>query len=388
MKPIGFLSVFIGIATFASAAPNTVEPLEIGAAAPDFNLPGVDGKPHTLAEYADADVLAILFTCNHCPTAQAAEGRVKKIVGDLKEKSFQLVAISPNDPKSVRIDELGYAVYGDTLEEMKLHAKDQGFNFPYLYDGDTQDAANAFGALATPHIFVFDKERKLRYQGRIDDSRSLAAAAQHDARNAIEALLAGEAVPVETTRAFGCSTKWLSKKDTLAEKEAEWKKLPVTFEELDFETAKLLARNESSKLRMVNLWASWCGPCIEEFADLVLLGRQFESRGFDFVSISMNRPTEGAMVQEFLEEEHAAMPKRTAASVEKEGRTTNNYLNTLDTEKLAEALDPEWKGPIPYTILIAPGGEIVYRHTDGEIDITEVRKAIVGYLGRTYAEAK
>lgn len=387
MKPFAtiFSALLLG-AILAHATPEGVKPLEIGAAAPNFDLPGIDGKNHKLADYAKAEVLAVLFTCNHCPTAQAVEDRVKQLVEDHKDKSFQLVAISPNDAKSVRIDELGYSVYDDSLESMKLHAEDNGFNFPYLYDGDTQEATMAYGALATPHIFIFDKERKLRYQGRIDDSKYADGATQLDARNAIGALLAGEPVPVETTRAFGCSTKWLYKRDEVGKKEEEWKKLPVTLEEIDAAGIAKLVKNDTDKLRMINLWATWCGPCVEEFPDLILLGRQFESRGFDFISISMDDPDRAAPVQQFLEAEHAAMPPRTAASVEKEGRKTNNYLNTVeDTDDLAKVLDPEWQGPIPYTMIVAPGGEVIFRH-EGEIDMIEARRAILGHFGKFYAK--
>lgn len=157
-------------ATTATAADdaNKVTPIEIGSQAPEFDLPGVDGKNHTLADFADAEILAVLFTCNHCPSAQGAESRVKKLVAEYQDAgaSFQLIAISPNDPLSVRLNELGYSVYGDTLEEMKKHAADQEFNFPYLYDGETQSVSRAYGCVATPHVFIFDQQRKLRYQGR------------------------------------------------------------------------------------------------------------------------------------------------------------------------------------------------------------------------------
>ncbi len=91
------------------------------------------------------------------------------LVNDYADASFQLVAISPNAPQAVRIDELGYAVYGDSLEEMKKHAREREFNFPYLYDGETQSVSKAYGAVATPHLFLFDRERILRYVGRIDE---------------------------------------------------------------------------------------------------------------------------------------------------------------------------------------------------------------------------
>ncbi len=369
----------------ASAYAEEITTLEIGASAPDFTLPGTDGRDHSLAEYAHADILAILFTCNHCPSAQAAEERIIRLVEDYSGKSFQLVAISPNDPLSIRLNELGYSVYGDTLEEMVLHARDQKFNFPYLYDGETQSTARAYGAMATPHIFIFDRERRLCYVGRIDDSKFADASTikSHDARNAIDALLAGAAVPVETTKFHGCSTKWASKRDLVAKYEEEFNETPVTVEPIDAAGVRALVANDTDKLRMINCWASWCGPCIEEFPELVKAARQFENRGFDFISIATDALATAPDVLEFLKDEHAALPKRTAQSLEKEGRKTNNYHFTGDADILIEALDPEWQGPIPYTILVAPGGEILWRHL-GEVDPAELRHAILGHFGRFY----
>src|SRR3954462_13439096 len=146
-----------------------VKPLEIGAPAPDFKLRGVDDKTYTLADFASAKILVVLFTCNHCPTAQAYEARVNKLYDDYHDKGVALVAINPNDVRGLRLDELGYTDLGDTFDEMKIRAKDQEFKFPYLDDGETQATAHAYGALAPPHVFIFDQARKLRYNGRIDD---------------------------------------------------------------------------------------------------------------------------------------------------------------------------------------------------------------------------
>jgi peroxiredoxin len=197
---------------FSFGAPPDLKTLEIGAMAPDFKLPGVDGRAYTLADFADAKVLAVVFTCNHCPTAQAYEDRLIKMHSDYKDRGVALVAISPNDAEAVRLDELGYTDLGDSLEDMKVRAKDRKFTFPYLYDGETQKASAAYGVLATPHVFIFDRERKLRYVGRVDDSE-VKTVKSHDARNAIDALLAGKPVPVEKTRVFGCSTKWADKRE-------------------------------------------------------------------------------------------------------------------------------------------------------------------------------
>src|SRR5687768_9152241 len=152
----------------APAQPSGFKTLAIGDPAPDFNLPGVDGRTYALKDFADARVLMVVFTCNHCPTANAYVDRLRKLQADYKDKGVALVAISPNDPLAVRLDELGYTDVGDSFEDMKVRAKEKPFPFPYLYDGETQKTSLAYGVLATPHVFVFDRDRKLRYNGRVD----------------------------------------------------------------------------------------------------------------------------------------------------------------------------------------------------------------------------
>jgi len=124
--------------------------LKPGAKAPDFDLPGVDGKNWKLADFDKSKILVVIFTCNHCPTAQYYEERIKKLVVDYKDKGVSFVAISPNDPDSVRPDEMGYTDLGDTLAEMKIRARDRQFNFPYLLGGGKDEAvAKAYGATAS-----------------------------------------------------------------------------------------------------------------------------------------------------------------------------------------------------------------------------------------------
>lgn len=371
--------------TFQADSAPKVKPIATETQAPAFNLKGVDGKAHSLEEYASADVLAVLFTCNHCPSAQAVEKRVIRMVNDYKDKSFQLVAISPNSPASIRVNELGYSVYGDTLEDMKHHAKQRGFNFPYLFDGDTQEVSKAYGALATPHVFIFDKTRKLRYAGRIDDSKYAdeSLIKVHDARNAIDALLAGLPVSVSNTRPHGCSTKWAHKSDLVEKFNREFELKPVTVEAIDSAGVRKLAENSTDKLRLINLWSTMCGPCVAEMPDLVEIGRQFETRGFDMITIALDDEGHKPEVEKMLRRFHAGMPRLTEASVKEEGRSTNNYLFTGSTDELAEALDEDWQGPVPYTLLIAPGGKIIYQH-DGEIEPAELKTEIVDYLGRFY----
>src|ERR1700761_9811461 len=121
------------------SAPGDEHPtLPIGAAAPDFSLTGVDGKTYTLASFRDARILVVVFPGNHCPTAQAYEDRIIQLTKDYSGKGVSVVAIMPNDPSAIRLDELGYTDMGDSYEEMKIRAKQKKFNFPYLYDGATE----------------------------------------------------------------------------------------------------------------------------------------------------------------------------------------------------------------------------------------------------------
>jgi peroxiredoxin len=351
------------------AAPKGMKTLDIGEAAADFELPGVDGKTYRLADFADAKVLVVIFTCNHCPTAQAYEDRMIQLHADYKDRSVAVVAVSPNDPKAVRLDELGYTDLGDSFEDMKIRAKDKGFEFPYLYDGETQKMSAAYGVLATPHVFIFDAERKLRYVGRIDDS-DVRTVKSHDARNAIDALLADKPVPVAKTRVFGCSTKWSDKRDSAVRSLERWDAEDVSVSAIDEAGVTLLAKNSTANLRLINVWATWCVPCIEELSELVTINRMYRRRRFELITISLDNVKDRDQVLKVLNEKHVS--------------SVNYIYDSEDRDKMAEALDKQWPGPVPYTVLIGPGGKILYRKQDS-IDPLELKKAIVEHLGRTYA---
>jgi peroxiredoxin len=371
MRNSKILAVFLSLLFIAVARAAEQPPmLAIGASAPDFHLKGVDDKTYSLKDFADARILVVLFTCNHCPTAQAYEDRIMKMYDDYHDKGVALVAINPNDATGIRLDELGYTEFSDSFAEMKQRAKDRGFKFPYLDDGQTQSTARAYGVVATPHVYIFDDQRKLRYVGRIDDS-DVKTVKSHDATNAIDALLAGKAVPVEKTKVFGCSTKWASKNDDVKKALAKWDAEPVALSGIDLAGVKKLAANdgEAKKLLLVNLWATWCGPCVIELPELVEMNRMYRKRPFEMITISMDEP----------EKKDRALAKLKELKV----ATTNYIFTGDDRDKFMETLDAKWEGPLPHTMLIAPGGKVIYRHT-GEIDPLELKKAIVGYLGRTY----
>jgi peroxiredoxin len=366
--------------------PPDAHQLKIGDAAPDFSLKGVDGRIYALADFTNAPVLMVIFLSNHCPYSHAVETRLVPFVAEMKGRGLAVVAINPNHPDAVRMDELGYSKYNDSYDEMKLYAKEQGFCFPYLYDGETQATAKAYGCLATPHVFVFDRDRRLRYVGRFDDSRFAdpATVTSPDARKAVEALLAGLPVPVETTLPMGCSTKWLSNKAEAMQVEEKWNSTPVAVEPVDAAGVAALARNGTQKLRLINVWATWCAPCVKEFPGLVSLSRRLSNRDFELVTISVDDPKETNQVQQFLARQHAAASNRLQRSLKNEGRKSNNYLFTGgNTEALMKALDPAAAGPVPHTVLIAPGGKILYRQA-GQVDIGELQTKVIEELGPYY----
>jgi len=172
--------------------------LAIGKIAPDFSLPGVDGKNYSLQSFSQ-EIVVVIFSCNHCPYVQAYEDRMMALQRQYQEKGVTLVAINANETKNYP---------DDTFEKMVVRAKEKGFNFPYLRD-DTQKVAEAFGAHYTPEIFLLDRQRRLQYTGKIDDNWQ----APHQVKvqylkDAIEATLAGRAVSDPETHAIGCTIKW------------------------------------------------------------------------------------------------------------------------------------------------------------------------------------
>lgn len=374
-----------GTVNLESEMPPDAHKMKLGDSPPDFRLKGVDGKFYSPADFK-APLLMIAFLSNHCPYSHAAETRLIPLAKEFKAKGLDVIAINPNSPEGVAITELGYSRYDDSYEDMIRYARDQGFPFPFVYDGDTQQTAKNYGCLATPHIFIFDQQRKLRYVGRVDDSRfeDVKSVTSHDARNAVVELLAGKPVTTPMTTVVGCSTKWNSKKEEIAKAEEKWKAELVDLATIDADGIASLAKNDSNRLRLINVWATWCAPCVKEFPDLVALTRRLGNRDFEMVTISMDDPKMAPQAKAFLEKQHVSPPGRLKRLLAAEGRPALNFLYTgASTDAVVKALDPEWPGPLPHTVLIAPGGKIVYRH-NGPIDPDELKNKIIDVLGPYY----
>ena len=169
--------------------------LRLGDRAADFApLPATDGERYSLASFDDRDILVVVFNSNRCPTAKAYEPRLIALQREYQDRGVQVIAVNSTDP---------HLYAEESFPAMVEHARASGFTFPYLKDED-QNVARAFGAECTLHAFVLDRDRRLRYRGRIDDSRNPANVTTHDLRNALDDVLAGRAVRVSETAAFGC----------------------------------------------------------------------------------------------------------------------------------------------------------------------------------------
>lgn len=364
------LCAFVLSISAVAAASEQPPTLTVGSAMPSFSLPGVDGKTYTDQSFAKADVLVLIFTCAHCPTAQAYQERIKKLVVDYQPKNVTLVAINPNHADSVRLDELAYSDLSDSFDEMVERAKQEKFNFVWLDDGPKQEVSHKYGPVATPHVFIFDKARKLRFEGRIDDSERESYATSNDTRNAIDALLVGKEPPVTSTRVFGCSVKWADKVVEYDGFKKRWAAEPVTLEKADIPMLQAIRANQDSgKLRFINVWATWCGPCVAEFDELVEHNLRFRIRQFEMVTISADSPDDLATVQDFLNQKHASM---------------KNYIIPAENkDEFFDAIDPAttWKGQLPYTIIVNEKGEVVYREF-GSLSFLDMRRAIVPELNR------
>lgn len=348
-----------------------VNTLSIGDSLPEFSLPDVDGNWVKPEDFADAKIITVVFLCNHCPTAQAYEDRMIDYTNEYRDQGVQVLAIMPNSSKGLLIEECSYSDMNDSYEEMKLRAEYKHYNFPYLYDGDDHKVSLQFGPVATPQVFVFDQDRKLQYVGRIDAQEKPGVGHAEDLKNATDALLQGRLPELQETKAFGCSVKWAWKLEWTNKVNKDWENAPVTLESIDLDRVAELVKNPVEKLLLINVWATWCAPCVIEYPEFVTTQRMYGARDFEFVSITLDNPSRKDKAHAFLQKSNSAL---------------RNYIFEGENKyEFIEALDPDWNGALPYTMLLEPGGKVLWSY-QGPVDFLELRRKIVDHpmIGRYY----
>ena len=326
--------------------------LAIGSIAPEFNLPGADGRMHKLSDFAAYPAMVVLFNCVHCPMAQIYESRIQRLYDDYKNRGVGFVVINPNSEEALGpTGGGGYSDMSDSLEGIMIRVRYRHITYPYLYDGETQSVTRAYGPHATPHIFVFDKDRKLQYEGRIDDSPREPLAKSFDARNALEAVLAGKPAPVTHTASFGCSTKWINREAEAAVR-AKILAEPVTLDMATADDLKKLRANQTDKTVVVYLGATWMQSPVDALPEIIETYHWFRGRKVDVVTVATDSPEDRAAVTKALQDAHAG--------------THNLLLASDQTSELLRAFDSTWETGVPFTVIIAPGGQVIY-HETGEI---------------------
>jgi peroxiredoxin len=348
-----------------------VEPLEIGARAPDFRLPGADGEWHCLDDF-DASVLVVAFLSNHCPNSQVYEDRLVSFYQDYKDQGVDLVVISPNSPIATPDDALGYSDLDDSYEAIVIRAREKGLNYPYLYDGDDQDVSIKYGPSTIPSVFVFDENRRLKYRGRIDVSSMWKAANAEDLRMAVNEVKRKDEIIRPERDLAGCKIYWSWDKADRDSLENRWKESPVHLRNLTLDSLKTLLVNFSGKPRVFNFWATWCGPCKQEFPEFLKMRRMYQHRPIEFISVSLDSPEKRDEAKTFLQQIHAPGP--------------NYILQDTDKEAIRKKVYDQWDGTLPFTIIVDPLG-LVYKVWQGPFDPLEVKKAIVEHrlLGRYFS---
>jgi hypothetical protein len=360
------MRIFVLLA-LALAAPALQQPryptLPIGSKAVDFPLPGVDGKTYALKDFESAKLLLVVFDTVHCPTSQGYTDRLKKIAEDYKDKGVAVVAISPSYPGAVRLDELGYTDLDDSFASMKIRARDKGIAYPFLYDGEPNQVSQAYGPSATPHCFLFDPERLLRYTGRIDDSpKGGDSVKRHDLRDAIDALLAGKEPPVSVTRPAGCSTKWPHKQDSVKAYNERIAKEPVSLEPAGAEGVRAVRKNDSGKVRLIHVWSP---ADASQLATVCTANHWYRRRNFELTTVAIGAP-------ETKEDVLAALKKGFPPA------SNRNFL-VGQAEPVREALGADWDGALPFTLVVSATNEVLYGKR-GEVDDLELKRAIVRNL--------
>ncbi len=323
------LAILIAICFAANA--QAAEKPALGRQAPDFSLKDLSGKTHSLNTYRGR-ITIVAFIATECPISNDYNGRMREIANEYSQRNVAFLGINSN--------------FTESVEQIKAHAAKNNLGFTILKDAENK-VADAYGAERTPEIFVLDEKGVLRYHGRVDNSRDVRRVNRRDLREALNELLAGKPVSVAEGKSFGCLIKRVqNSKEVLASAAQEKSFEPKigTLKPVDFQKFKNSAQG---KVLVINFWATWCGPCVAEFPEFVMLDKKYRDLGVKFVGISADEMTDlKTKVIPFIKEQRAMFDIL--------------IQDTDDPQEMIDAVNKDWPGTLPATFVFDKQGKPVF----------------------------
>ena len=353
-----FLTAILGVCSSVFALDNQED-------MPPFRLLGADGHIYDSTKFNKSELLAIVFLSNHCPTSQIFQHRIIRLATEYRSKGLSVIAISPNDPEAILPDELSHSALGDTLPEMAVRAQELQYPFPYLYDGKTQEVAKAYGVRVTPHAFLFDKKRKLRYSGRIGDPKNPEREDREELRIAINSLIQGIEPSVVRGLVFGNSIKW-TKDRIIAERARErFSRESVYLKSANTRTLQFVRKNNSKQPKLIYVWSILDKNNRQELLQLATIYKIYRKRGLKLFTICVDGNKFSDVAHKLLNETQSS--------------GTNYICSGTEISPLVDLRAEKGIKTTPFLGLLTPDAKVFYRSTKG-LDSLAIKRNIIDVL--------
>ena len=363
---INRIMLYVLLLLMAAPLRSSLHSLEKGDQMPHFRLKGIDGKFYNSQNFPSR-LLAVVFISNHCPVSQNFQEELLALVEDYEARGFGLIAISPNDPQAIPPDELAFSDLGDSLAEMKIRAKDFKYTFPYLYDGSTQDTSRAFGVRVTPHAYLFDAKRSLRYSGRIGDPKNPSNRNRQELRQAIAALIRGNSPKVEQSPVFGSSIKWKKNRHLVQKMNERFSRETIVLKNADKRTYEFIRKNVSLRPKVIYVWSSKDTNYREDLLKISAMHKIYRKRGLELITSCIDGVDEHENIYDIL--------KNTLCS-------SQNYISEgAEISPLADLRGESGDRITPYLAILDHKGLPVYRSRGG-INELVIKKEVLKTLNR------